>query len=265
MVYRRRRIVRRRKVSKGVRKAMKRRFKRKPAAYRRTMKTGRRKAVSPRTVVPRQMRTKGTYVFYAAGVSHPQNSASPYLIKTFHINTVYDPDMAITGSFNKVAPMYTYASQYYNHYRVERAVITVRFRQDGWTDGTTVPSLKVWGMVDDDGSSSMSTYAWPSMLGRPGARVSTINFTPDLRGRAKITIFWNRRTFIGQDPKGGASLVDARPGESSYLMLYSQWADISAQGTVSPAFSISVAMKQYTTWFEPRDLFDMVVNPQQMT
>lgn len=270
MVYRRRKysrafrnFVRKARSPRGRKRRMVRRSKR-PAKRARFGAPGRslRRTALKAVVSGMFPKTKRVYMQYNidqtftvgttdTGMIVPTDAATNLNLR---VNSVYDPDPAISGQYNVAAASYKFWAALYNSYVVRRCSIVWDFKQ--LDTGSPFDPIVVGAKLDTSLAYEGSVN-WLKLLSDPTVSSRTMYPTADGKGHVRIVQTYNAKKFFGSDwwtttkaPFG------TNPSKLVYTMLYAQRKSMVASAAAR-TIHVSAILKYEVYCCDPKDTVAM--------
>lgn len=172
---------------------------------------------------------------------------SPY----FLVNSVYDPNSAITGVYNESATLYDYMTRIYNRSEVVSCKAVFIFRQAD----TVNPDVDIgFGVrLDDDASLATTSTSWLHTRVDPRNRTAAMKCTPNRDGLCAIKHSWNSKLWSAGYKADNDAATGYSPTTRRYFVPYigTAWGTDSVG---SPHIVMSVRLYMRVRWTDPRDI-----------
>lgn len=185
--------------------------------------------------------------------SGPLTTSMIALGATIRANSIYDPNVAITGAFNTATSWYNFYSKFYNRYEVlgTKIVLTVRqLSNSNPADGYAgiYPSYKVGLKLDDDGTAFTTTENWVNLTSDPNVNMRTLKMTDSADGQVSVPIVYKPSKWFSKDERvDNMAYFGANPANEVRSVGFIQMENLDS-GEINSAYGYGVTFTYDVTY-----------------
>lgn len=259
-----------RRAKRFVRKALKRARSRKLRAFRRKMCPP--KLVRLRTIgFPHSMVTDCE--FRSCTLCDPINQTGPLTCSMgngYKVNSIYDPNVDVTGTFNASSTKYHRLYEQYEKYEVIacKGVFTLRqYAMANLDEGDTHNPIK-WGVsLDNNNTLTGLASAWTQLVQRPSTKTRTFMPTNQIGMKGvnvqTIKMYWTKKGGIYDDKSTTGASFASDPTDVEYWRPW--WAMLQDQAgyASNPYCNLEVYMRFTVRFSNPKDMEGMTTRTHQ--